>query len=311
MRRIIFLLLAICLVNLILLDVQVYGFDFTAGCIYATKADSRQIAEYDSSGAFLSSIDLSFLSFPDGLRGMAFGPDNLLYIGVSGTSDRVIAINNTGQLVKQYSFSTGLVIWGNTSYGKIDFDKNGHFYVGGNSGIERFNVGDNSPGIVFYDDYLSFDVKVLPNGNILSLSRYDVIELDNSGNTIRTLSSPYFGYVRGLEYDSEENAIFVASLGIVTGDDDTITKVDAATGQMLATRSVWGIDDLFLANDGHMLAGSRWHVPEIYSTDLSYIKAFGGSYYPQFVTQYNPVPEPATIALIGLGAIMLRWKRTV
>ena len=62
------------------------GITFTPGHIYSTLTDSggfdsgyRNIIEYDASGAVLGSLVIPSLAQEDTLKGIAFGPDGLLY----------------------------------------------------------------------------------------------------------------------------------------------------------------------------------------------------------------------------------------
>src|SRR5262245_49549925 len=57
------------------------GFSFTLGHIYSTYTynNTTNVIEYSADGAFLDSLTISSLVQNDELRGIAFGPDGLLY----------------------------------------------------------------------------------------------------------------------------------------------------------------------------------------------------------------------------------------
>jgi hypothetical protein len=57
------------------------GFSFTPGYIYSTWTfgNTTNVVEYSADGTFLDSLTIPSLLQDDELRGIAFGPDGLLY----------------------------------------------------------------------------------------------------------------------------------------------------------------------------------------------------------------------------------------
>jgi hypothetical protein len=287
-------------------SVDLYGFDFTAEHFYATQYFSKAISEYSPSGTLLDTITISSLSSGESLKGLCFGRDNLLYATVVASSQlSVIAINHSGQVQMKYQYPGTFYASGNISYGKIDFDNSGHFYVGGASGIAKFNVGDVSSGTMFSNPGSVYDLKTLPNGNMLAVTGYDLYEIGPTGSIVRDVSNVYFVDNRGVEYDPQNNVIYVSMLGY-SYFYDKILKLNADTGQLIDNVTYNYADDLFLAKDGRLIAGSRTQSPGIFNKDLDYLGSFSGS-EKMFVTQY--IPEPATLLLFTLGGIALRKKR--
>jgi hypothetical protein len=286
--------------------VDLYGFDFTAGHFYATQYDTKEISEYDSSGKVLSAITVSSLSYEEGLRGLCFGPDNLLYavVGYGGPSLRVISINNSGQVVLKYQYSSYSWTQNYISYGKIDFDNSGHFYVGGTGGIAKFDIGNTSSGMTFSNPGSVFDIKTLPNGNMLAVTNDYLYNIDPAGGYAKK-ASPYLHDARGVEYDPTSNIIYTSMLG-VTGSYDKIYKINADTGQLLGNATYDYTDDLLLTTDGRLISGSRTNSPGIFSKDLNYLGSFDYS-SKMFVTEY--VPEPGTLLLFAFGGLALRKSR--
>lgn len=268
---------------------------FTPGHFYATNYSSTTITEYDWSGDVVESLDLSLASSDD-LRGVAFGPDNLLYVTAANLSGfDVHAINEQGGIEHTYTYPGWIA--GNISLGKLAFGDNGHFYVGESEGIIRFDMGDYSSGerIAVLDRV--FDLEVMPNGNLLAMANYDLFEVDAEGNTLRTIAG--FTDGRGVEFDPQENAIYASSLGH-TGAYFQIAKLDADTGGPLDNVSYWYADDLWWTGDGRLISASRTQSPGIFTSELNLVRSFEGA-ERMFVTQF--VPEPGTIVLLGLAAM--------
>ena len=121
------------------------GNRFTRDNFYATCYWSSTINEYDPYGNLVGSLSPPGLGGKD-LRGVAFGPDNLLYVVASQDSGgySVYAMDALGSVQQTYqgswSIRTGLYM------GKIAFDQNNHFYVTSPSGIQQFTLGNPSSG---------------------------------------------------------------------------------------------------------------------------------------------------------------------
>ncbi len=303
------LIFVICF-GLIIVSVScAHAFSFSEGHFYATRYDTHFITEYDSSGNIIDTLNLSSLDGDQYLRGLAFGPDGLLYATVGQMNNfKVLAINSSGNIQQTY-MHTGAV-GGNISYGKIDFDNNGHFYVGDGVGIIRFNTGGPLSGDRFSNVTSGvFDIKTLSNNNMLVVTDYNLLELDSSGNQVREiLPSVTLGDNRGIEYDPNANVIYLSMLGY-SNFYDRIIKLDGTSGQMLDNEYFNYADDLLLTDDGRLIAASRVQSPGIFNTNLGYLGSFGGG-EQMFVTQYV-IPEPATAATMLLSIFGLAFTRRV
>ena len=149
------------------------AFDFTPGHIYATPGFvAKSVTQYDANGDFVDVLNLNadFQAPNREFRGLAFGPDGLLYVAQNrdpGNGFRVIALDEAGNVQKVFEHPS--VISNNAGFGKIAFDDVGRFYVGGNSGIVRFEIDDEDSGQLFYDQSSIIDVEVLPDGNVLAI----------------------------------------------------------------------------------------------------------------------------------------------
>jgi hypothetical protein len=172
-------------------------------------------------------------SFGDEVRGLAFGPDHLLYATVArGTAGfAVLALDSSGAVQQTYVGS--VYVAGNLSYGKIATDKQ-YVYVAGQDQLTRFLLGDPSSGAVIYTNNQVLDVEPLPNGNLLVASAYEIDEITNSGAFLRGIPLSGGGDnfdtdICGIEYNPATNELFVTELGH-SGFFFQIMRLDASTG---------------------------------------------------------------------------------
>src|SRR5215471_262875 len=155
---------------------------FTQGHIYAANYFSRTILEYQSDGSFLGSLTLPS-SAGDEVRGLAFGPDGLLYATVVRNSTAaVLALHSDGSIQQTYPFS--VYVGGNLSYGKLAVDAT-NIYVGGQNSLTKFQIGNPSSASTIYTNNQIYDVKIMPSGNLLVASNYYVQEITNSGQLVQ------------------------------------------------------------------------------------------------------------------------------
>lgn len=283
---------------------------FVPGDYYTSNYSSRDIMQYDPVGNVVGSYTVP-ASLGDEVRGLAFGPDNLLYATVArGTAGfAVLALDSSGGV--QQTYAGPVYVAGNLSYGKIAID-NQYIYVAGQDQLTRFLLGDPSSGTVIYTNNQVFDVKPLPSGNLLVASAYAINEITQNGAFVRSIpligDDNSFTDIRGIEYNPATNDLFVTELGH-TGFFFQIMRLDATTGQLEKNATFNYADDLFLTTSGKLLVGSRTQTPAFYDQNLNQTGALGDG-QQMFVTQF--VPEPSTWLLLGVGAACLgrRIRRT-
>ena len=278
---------------------------------YYDVAPTPTITQFNTTRNVVGSITVPF-----GLevRGLTFGPDNLLYVTTrSGhTGFSVVAMDSAG--VAHQTYSANVPISGNTSYGKSAIGGQ-YLYVAGANVLTRFLLGDPSSGTTIYinTNTLSvFDVKPLPSGNLLVASQHEIKEITNAGSVIRTISlvnpnGDFFSNIRGIEYSAATNDLFVTMSGY-SGFTDKLLRLDATTGVLEREATFSYCDDLFLTASGDLLVGSRTFTPSFYDQNLNYRAALPGN-PQQFVTQF--VPEPSIVGLLGAagGTLLLRRRR--
>ncbi len=262
------------------------AFSFTPGHIYTTNYFSLDIMEYDSAGNFVDSITLPS-SLGSETRGIAFGPDNLLYVTmVHGSGFAVYALDSIGAVQQTYRNSS-VYVAGNLSYGKIAIDHR-FIYVAGQDELIRFRFGRPRSGRSIYTNNQVFDVEVLPSGNLFVASAYAIDEITNQGTLVRHIilsGGPSFVDIRGIEYDPATDKLFVTELGY-TNFFFQLMRINASTGQFEQSVTFTYADDLFLSESNSLLVGSSTETPRVYSENLAQVGTIGTA-QRMFVTQYT------------------------
>jgi hypothetical protein len=278
------------------------GITFTPGHIYSTsqfggQEGYRNIFEYSETGTVLGSLTVPSLLQDDELRGIAFGPDGLLYAVMVHFADsgfQVLALDSSGTVHETYRME-GVYVWGSGSAGKIALDQQ-YIYVAGGDDLVRFALGNPTSGVSIYTNNQVYDVNILPSGNLFVASAYQIDEVTNTGAFVRTVASSNgtdFVDIWGIAYVPTTNELFVTQLG-TTGSKYSILRVNAATGEIETGTLFNYASDLFITESGTLLVGSWTETARIYNQDLIFVGPLGAD--PRFfVTQYvsgQPTPTP-------------------
>lgn len=279
------------------------GFSFTPGHIYSTWTfgNTTNVTECTADGAFLDSRTVPSLLKNDELRGIAFGPDGLLYAVMVHFADsgfQVLALDSSGTVHQTYRMD-GIYLFGGGSYGKIAIDDQGNMYVAGGTALVHFTIGDPSSGAVLYPLDQAEDVKILPTGNLFVAWDYGVDEITSTGTFVRTVvfsNGIDFVNIWGIEYNPATNKLFVTQLG-TTGSIYSILRVNASTGEIETGALLNYASDLFLTASGNLAVGSWTENAQIYDQDMMLVGPLGNE-ARFFVTQYptaasTPTPTPS------------------
>lgn len=287
-----------------------------------------RLFRYDEDGTIISGDILTALDDSQETRGIAFGPDNLLYVvTLASKGYRVLAMNQLGTIQKTY-VQEDARIGGNISFGKIIFQADGRFYVGDLDGLTRFQIGDPSSKTRIWNSAGVYGMTRIPNGNlVLASSNEELVEIREDGTRVRSieLSDPDklatgllgLSALRDVLYHPQEKALYVTHLGHSTFEWK-IMKMDPQSGALRAIDQYWYADDLALLKDGSLLVGSRTKAPARYSTDLELLSEFEGEQFDDarlFVATFPPIFEvdllptltPELSISLGKGTVSLSW----
>src|SRR5207247_8296695 len=127
-----------------------------------------------------------------------------------------------------------------------------------------------------------FDVKLMPDGNLLVVSAYYLDEITPDRTVVRHFPG-YFVDARGVEYDPATDKLFVTELGY-SDFYFRLIRFNWTTGGMEASTYFWYGDDIFLTDSGRLLVGSRTMTPTFFTENLSQVGTLGGG-QQMFVTE--------------------------
>ena len=277
------------------------GFTFTPGHFYSASYGfgGSDIYEYSETGTFLSSITPQSLIPGDELRGIAFGPDGLLYavkMHFAESGFNILALDSSGNVHVTYAMDD-INVRDDSGYGKIAFDRQ-HIYVAGGTDLVRFIFGNPNSGVSIYSNNGIIDVKALPNGHLFVAWAYGVDEITNTGTIVRSipLIGANWSNIQGIEYDPIIDKLFATQIG-----DFLLMRINASTGALEKFVNLSYGNDLFLTQSNTLLVGSYTQPPGMFDENLTSIGSLGTE-ERVFVTQYAactgrciPAPRPRPV----------------
>lgn len=240
------------------------SFALIPGHVYATASDRADILQIGLDGVPVASRQIPGYSM--GFKGTAFGPDGSLYVvAPTNAGYDVLTIHANGEV--RLRMSGPDYVFGNLSYGKIAVTRDKTVYVGGQNVLRRYRPNSSTGDVVFQTNQV-YDVDLLPNGNLLVASAYELHELTADGGVVREIAGQQLlTDIRGVIFRPESNDIFVTMLGH-SSNFFRIMRVDAATGTVEASESFHYADDMTFLPNGSLLVGSRTQAPGRFTTDL-------------------------------------------
>lgn len=280
---------------LLVAPLRAAALSFVPGHLYATGYTTgpylRDVIEYDADGRIRDVLRLA-PEIGNDLRGLAFGPDGLLYVAVvQRPGFVVVAIDHCG--VVQATYRGDAYLAGNTFSGKVTIAGD-DLYVAGWNDLTHFDRTRPGAGNVIYHhpNAQVFDTVVLPNGNLLVALDYAVAEITASGELVRWLGAPrpyFYVDIRGLEYDPVRNDVFISQFGY-TDFFDRVIRVDGTTGAYEDDATLFSPNDLLLTSRGELLVASREIPARRFSRDLVPLGALRGDPRP-FITEHPVSPR--------------------
>lgn len=244
---------------------------------------------YTSSGDYVERFTLPS-DYGDAVRGVASGPDGLLYVvTATGNSFHVVVLDTPGVVKAVYVGPTGTYPY--ITVGKIVFAPNGDFYLAYGDGVARFSVGTSYGSVIYARQSGAFDLTTLPSGNLLVVSDSSVDEISPDGIYVRDRTPGVnFNFGRGIAYDSDTDRMFVT--GYMNGAYQ-LMSTDGSSGDLIHSIAVGvGYCDLLLTAENVLVFGRYNGLPAIFDEDLNLIRFFGDDdgYVKAFVTQMEKPP---------------------
>lgn len=248
-------------------------FGLVAGNIYTSDSSSNTIKQVTPNGTDVATLILS--GYPMGTKGLAFGPDHTLYVVATAAHGYdVIHLGMSGEVLGTYAGPT--YVQGNLSFGKLAVSSTGRVYVAGQDNLLSLQPGVTGTSPIYTDNGV-FDLDILPNGNLLVLTSYRVVELSPEGALLRVVI-PSHSVVdgRGIKYDPATNSFYTTMIGY-SGHFHEMRRWDFESGAMEDWANYTYADDIDQFLDGRLIFGSRTQPPGIFDRDLGMLTTLNGT----------------------------------
>jgi len=156
------------------------------------------------------------------------------------------------------------------------------------------------------------------NGRGLDISPDGILYGIFGGNELRTVNpqtgiTTFLTHVNNIAFEIESIAFSSGGILYVGNDGGELYELDIDTGigSLIAKTALLDIDALTFAPDGYLYAtDATYEAADLYRIDpLTGMSTNLGSTGLAEVNGLLAVPEPATLLLLGFGAVMMRTKR--
>lgn len=277
-----------------------------ADYVYVSDDLNNRIEKYDSvTGSHLGTFASNGLSGPNG---MAFDRSGNMYVANynsnSGTTVEKLAPDGTDMGI----FASGLV-----APSALALDTHGNLYVGNypTGTIQKFGPNGENLGLFAAG---SGNVNALAtdgSGHIYagywrSGSGDDIREYDSSGSLIATLATGMEDGVFGLTFDRQGD-LYAASLG------GSIVEFDPAGHNLgvFANASYYEPGGMAFDSSGNLYVADYYYgnIVERFDPTGKSRETFATGLGRPSCIAIQPVPEPATLALVALGGMAMLRRR--
>ncbi len=244
--------------------------------------------------------------FWDYTEGQSVG-SNIRQASVSG---------NTTNRIHDFDFASNGLLYGAGKFGNAQTNQftEGVYLVNQGSGLmsQIATIGLMSEGDMSYDPLMNRIVVIGKGAGVTSAYQVDL----NNMNAVSTLwTSTSFDDVSGVAFDSSGNGFLVDSHGNTGGIAELYSFTNGGATSVgslgVGLGPALGMD--FDGNDQlHLLgiSGNLYHVSGLSTTLVNNISNPLGHQYNGLA--YSPVPEPSTMALLGIAGIgFLRRRKRV
>ena len=246
------------------------------GKVYVASEGGGSVLRYDATtGAFLS----TFATGLGSAGALAFGSNGHLYVG---SASKILELDSSGLLAATIGLGTGL-----SSVSGLAFDTSGNLYVsdGVTGRINKF-----SPAGAFLSTIVSANTTLASGAGALLVNGSTLLVSDTFGSVGQNWGSSILAF--GLDGAAHGSFISDAHLngpaGMAFGPDGNFYVVNYAGGNVVRFTAAGSFVDTFIPDNppsGRFIA-----------------------FAPNAIA---PVPEPTSVAMLGLGLLALAVRRRI
>ena len=256
----------------------------TSGNLYASAFTANNVEKFNNNGVVQGTFGSGYNSHPESI--VVDNANGVVYIGQADGSHNVLKFSlSSGTLLQSFAPTVGPR---GTDWIDLAADLHTLHYTSEGNLVRAFDVSTNTqlPNFATLPASPAYAHRILPNGGELIAATSEVIQLNSSGNVVRTYTLPGTSTLFALNLDPNGTDFWTADL--FNGE---VFEVNIATG---------AIDEMWNAG--------------IVGASLAGLAVFG-----EICATCGPpgLPEPSALTLLGSGLLglfgfnLLRRRRRV